>query len=77
MGKACDARVQSALALAASKYSPWEWHDLPRGYRAGAVYRELRKLDAAAYSQRQKDKTGQGDVEMEGTEAREPYRRAA
>jgi hypothetical protein len=77
MGKASEARVQMAIAMAASKYSPWEWHELPQGHRSGAIYNELRKLDAAAYHRRQKEQGRTGVVEAEGTEAREWRLRAA
>jgi hypothetical protein len=71
MGKASEARVQMAIALAASEYSPWEWHELPQGHRSGAIYRELRKLDAAAYRRRQTEQSQTAVVETEGTGLRQ------
>ena len=37
-----------AITRAASNYRPDEWFTLPSSQRAQAIYRELRRLDAAA-----------------------------
>jgi hypothetical protein len=37
-----------AITRAASNYGPDEWFTLPSSQRTQAIYRELRRLDAAA-----------------------------
>jgi hypothetical protein len=37
-----------AITRAASNYRPHEWFTLPSSQRTQAIYRELRRLDAAA-----------------------------
>jgi hypothetical protein len=43
-----DPSVRHAIELASSEYSALQWAELPQGYRAEAIYSELRRLDAEA-----------------------------
>jgi hypothetical protein len=40
--------LQLALARAAAKFAPDQWHVLPPGHRTRTIYDELRRLDATA-----------------------------
>jgi hypothetical protein len=42
-----DSLVQKAIDLASAPYSAHQWLELPTGHRSAAIYRELRRLDAA------------------------------